>query len=227
MRIAAALLIALAGPAAAQSGPRPLDFDSRVETLEWRDGMTIPLRSTLGASIAVIFSPGETVQAVLVGDPASLDVSVAPHGDAVLLRPLRQPANDILEVRTQLRVYRLRLVLGPPNSVAYAVRFSISAPTSTAASPQVPAPDAATAYALRGEQSLRPSRVSDDGTRTYIEWGPDQPLPAVFGVNALGEEETIDAYVRDGVMVIDRVYNRLVFRMGKRTARADRREAKR
>lgn len=221
MKWAIALTVALAAAAPANL-PQPLGFDSRVETLEWRDGAVLPLRTTAGASLTVIFAPGEAIQTVVVGDPASVEVQVAPQADSLVVRAQRRPASDLIEVRTQLRSYRLRLVLGPANDVAYTVRFSIPSAAQAAAPIAYPPPEAVHLYALKGTASLRPSKVSDDGTRTYIEWAPDQALPAVFAISPLGEEETVDSYMRGGVMVIDRVYGRLIFRIGKHKAQADR-----
>lgn len=81
---------------------------------------------------------------------------------------------------------------------------------------------AMTGYKLSGEKSLRPSRIGDDGVHTYIEWSEDQALPAVFAVNALGEEEMVDGYMRQDIFTIDRVHQRLVFRIGKKLAKAER-----
>ena len=217
--IALTVLVAAAAPA---DVPQPLAFDSRIETIEWRDGAVLPLRSAAGASLTIIFAPGEAIQTVVVGDPAAVEVQVAPQADSLVLRAQRRPVNDLIEVRTQLRSYRFRLVLGPANDVAYTVRFSIPAGAQAAAPIAYPPPEANIFYALKGTASLKPSKVSDDGTRTYIEWAPDQALPAVFAISPLGEEETVDSYMRGGVMVIDRVYGRLIFRIGKHKAQADR-----
>jgi type IV secretory pathway VirB9-like protein len=77
-------------------------------------------------------------------------------------------------------------------------------------------------YKLSGELSLRPARISDDGTHMYLEWTEDQALPAVFALNARGDEEMVDGYMRQGIFTIDRVHNRLVFRIDKKSARAER-----
>jgi type IV secretion system protein VirB9 len=75
-------------------------------------------------------------------------------------------------------------------------------------------------YRLSGEMSLRPARIGDDGIHMYIEWSEEQALPAVFALNALGDEEMVDGYMRQGVFTIDRVYPALVFRIGKKRAKA-------
>ncbi len=75
-------------------------------------------------------------------------------------------------------------------------------------------------YKLSGEKTLRPVRIADDGARTYIEWDPDQALPAVFAVNAQGGEEMVDGYMRAGIYTIDRVIPVLIFRIDKKWAKA-------
>jgi type IV secretion system protein VirB9 len=77
-------------------------------------------------------------------------------------------------------------------------------------------------YKLSGAVELRPAKISDDGTHTYIVWAPDQALPAVFAVNATGTEEMVDGYMRKDVFTIDRIHQRLVFRIDKKFARAQR-----
>jgi len=77
-------------------------------------------------------------------------------------------------------------------------------------------------YKLSGAIELRPVRISDDGTHTYIVWAPDQALPAVFAVNAAGSEEIVDGHMRGDIFTIDRIHSRLVFRIDKKLARAQR-----
>lgn len=98
------------------------------------------------------------------------------------------------------------------------------------AQPPAPAADAIdqqptpvhTLYRLSGDGSLLPFALSDDGTRTYMQWDKDQALPAVFAINAQGEEESVDGYMRSDILTIDRIYQRLLFRIGKRKATARR-----
>jgi type IV secretion system protein VirB9 len=213
--------LALAGSAQGQM-PRALDYDPRIETLEWRAGAELSLRTTAGGNLTMIFSPGEAVQSVVVGDPSAIEVAVAPQTDSLTLHTLHEPRDSSLTVRTQLRDYRFKVAVGPANNVAYAVRFAFEAAPTALPEPALLANTATNPYTLKGEATLRPLRVSDDGQKTYIEWRDDQALPAVFALNAQGEEETVDGYMRQGVMVIDRVYPKLVFRIGKRSAEASR-----
>ena len=223
MKWLALMALALAASAQGQA-PRAHDFDPRIETLEWHSGAELPLRTTAGGNLTMIFGPGEAIQSVVVGDPGAIEVSVAPQADSLTVHTLRAPLDASISVRTQLREYRFKLAVGPANNVAYAVRFAFEGAALAEPEPILPPSSATRAYALKGEASLRPRRVSDDGAKTYIEWQDDQGLPAVFALNAQGEEETVDSYMRQGVMVIDRTYPKLVFRIGKRSALASRSE---
>lgn len=102
----------------------------------------------------------------------------------------------------------------------------VMATTAAAEATDVAASEASTPleilYKVSGDRSLRPIGLSDDGTRTYIRWADSQNLPAVFGMNEQGEEETVDGYMREGVMTIDRVYPRIIFRMAGHKAQAKR-----
>ncbi|MCE7798377.1 TrbG/VirB9 family P-type conjugative transfer protein [Sphingobium sufflavum] len=70
-------------------------------------------------------------------------------------------------------------------------------------------------YKLSGNRELMPSAIGDDGFKTYMQWSPEQPLPAVFSIDALGREEMVNGYMRGDVFTIDRVYDRLKFRIDK------------
>lgn len=82
------------------------------------------------------------------------------------------------------------------------------------------APPGMTTYRLKGAPQLRPIRIGDDGTHTYIEWSSDQPIPAVFALDPRGTEQIVDGYMRGDLFTIDRVYSRLVFRIDKDKAEA-------
>lgn len=64
--------------------------------------------------------------------------------------------------------------------------------------------------------------MSDDGTRTFIEWRPQQAIPAVFAIDETGTEILVDGHMRNGVYVIDAVHRALRFRLGNQSASATR-----
>lgn len=224
MRLAA-LILAFAAPATAVTA-QALTGDERVVTQPYAEGEVVPLRSAAGGFLSIVFAPGERVTNVEIGDPEAVDVSLSGNTDSLLLRTLRAPADPRISVRTDLRSYTFALSAGAPAAATYLLRFSYG-PAQTelaaASSPPLAQPPApAVPYRLTGTRELRPASVSDDGVHTYLTWAPDQALPAVFAINTLGDEEIVDGYMRDDVFTIDRVYAELVFRIGRKTAKARR-----
>lgn len=214
----ALLLAALALPAAAQG----IDPDRRIEVQAWHDGTPIPLRAGLGVIQTVLFIPGETVTSVEVEDPAALQISVAPGGDSLTLKPVTPVRAVAMNVRTNARSYNFSVAIGDGAAVPYVVRLAPPITYIPAPPGMSPVPTAGTPYRLKGDKALRPVKVVDDGKKTFIEWLADQPIPAMFARTNGKDEETVDTYMRGGVQVIDRVYDHLVFRYGKRVAEARR-----
>lgn len=223
------LFLAATAPGAAFAQVQPLMADSRVETFLFEPGKRYVLRTAVDGTVTVILSPGESINQVTLGDPRSFDAAISPQGDSLVLRTLRPVRGTSLAVQSNLRSYEFDVVVGPPNDVAYAVRFGFT-PMSVQPAPMPMGPPdgqlspvaGGSTYQLKGAAALLPVSVREDGRRTYIEWGPDQALPAVFALNSAGDEETVDGYMRGGLFTIDRVHDRLVFRLGKSAARARR-----
>jgi type IV secretion system protein VirB9 len=218
--VALVLGLACIAPAVSASA-QILSGDERVVTLPYREGEIVPLRSAAGGYLAIVFGPGERVLNVEIGDPEAVDLSLPDNRDSLLLRTLRTPVDPRISVRTDMRDYSFALDTDVPGAATYLVRFSYGFARSemTAAAPAIAA---STGYRLSGTRELRPETVSDDGVHTYLTWAADQALPAVFAINPLGGEEIVDGYMRGNVFTIDRVYAELVFRIGRRSAKARR-----
>ena len=77
-------------------------------------------------------------------------------------------------------------------------------------------------YKLSGAVPIRPSLIWDDGHKTFLDWPENIEAPAIFAIDAAGNESLVNSYYRDGKFVIDAVYSRLLFRLDRLAARADR-----
>ncbi|HYD24731.1 MAG TPA: TrbG/VirB9 family P-type conjugative transfer protein [Croceibacterium sp.] len=223
MRLAVALLLSLAPAAvAAQVAPTPGFDDPRLQTVAYDPARPVRLVAFPGANLTVILMPGDRIAQTVISDPSAFDVKVTGAQDSLNIAALRPDAAATLLVDTPLRRYEFDLDTGDGLAAAYVVRFVD--PTGVARPAPVPPAQALTGeYRLSGEETLLPTRIGDDGERTYIEWGKYQSLPAVFGIGNTGQEEVVDGYMREGVFTIDRVYGELVFRVDKKRARARRR----
>ena len=130
-----------------------------------------------------------------------------------------------LDIATQTRNYSFVLRVEPSYAAALVVRFvdenRLDAQAASIAD-QAPVPLGTWHYRLRGDRTVRPADLSDDGYKTRITYAPGQALPAVFAIGPTGEEEVVNGYMRGDVFVIDRVYSELVFRIDKEKATAQR-----
>jgi type IV secretion system protein VirB9 len=226
IRLAAAAVLAVsAAGASAQVAPSPGFDDPRLQTVSYDPSRPVRLVAFPDASLTVMLLPGEQIQRVAVSDPLAFEARATGANDSVSIRPLRADATATLLVDTMQRRYEFDLATGNGLAAAYVVRFvgGNAAPPAASVLAQRVAPAAATsAYRLSGERTLMPSKIVDDGARTYLEWDVYQSLPAVFGIGYNGEEEVVDGYMRDGVFTIDRVYGELIFRIDDKRARARR-----
>lgn len=215
------LLLLFAPPALAQT-PSAEGGDPRLQTIPYDANQVVRLKVATRFQLTVIFGADERVENVAVGDSDAWQVTVNGRGDALFIKPLRANAPTNMTVITDARVYSFEL--SPTYTAAFDTPFTVRfqyPPAVTAQSDRTVAPETGR-YRLSGSRSLRPAAVTDDGERTYIDWGPQQTLAAVFALDEQGEEILVDGVMRDGRYVIDAVHRTLLFRLDRQTARASR-----
>ncbi|MEA1015858.1 TrbG/VirB9 family P-type conjugative transfer protein [Sphingosinicella sp. LY1275] len=212
--------------AAAQPLPPPPTADPRVQTIDYREDQVIVLQAAPGYQLTVELGADERVENVAVGDSGAWQVTANRRGDMLFIKPLQSGVTTNMTVVTDARLYAFDLVplYGPSPEMAYRVRFRY--PAAQGAAPADDAAGEATLiegrYRLSGVRALRPARISDDGRHTYIEWPKDAALPAVYALDARGEETLVNGMMRDGLFVVDSVVPRLAFRIDRQVARATR-----
>lgn len=223
---AASFMLLCAVPLAAQVFPMPGPETPRIQTADWRPGEPLVLTALPQTALTVMLEPGETIQRATLGGSPAWEVSVSAESDSFQITPLAsaEPAN--LTVQTDRRAYSFLLETGVSLQAAYLVRLQFGGGSTFA---QAQAGQSAFdltgldwTYRLRGDQSVRPAAIRDNGQKTVIEYAPGQALPAVFAIGPTGDEEVVDGYMRDGLFVIDRVHEELVFRIDKAKATARR-----
>lgn len=219
---ALAAATALAGPALAADAPRPGAVDPRIRTVAYDPDQVVRLTGYFGIQTMLEFAPDERIENVSIGDALGWQVTPNKKANLLFLKPLDRTAATNMTVVTDHRRYVFELVVAGPKAsakdLAYVVRFLVPAPVFVAAAP--PAPPAApvarnSAYAVKGDAVLQPTKVFDDGAATYFAWPAQADLPAVFVVGADGVEGLANAVVRDGYLVVDQLAPRFVLRSGK------------
>lgn len=209
----------------AQVSPLPSPEDPRTRTVTYSPGASIRLVTFADASMIVLFHPGERIERILLSDGDAFRVAVVGNRDAVELAPLGTGASASMRVASNLADYVFELETGRDPTAAYLVRFvRQQAEPARAAAPQ---PGTGRwDYRLSGKRNVMPRSILDDGSKTFIEFPPNQSLPAIFGIGATGGEEIVAGYMRSGIFVIDRVYPALVFRIDRSEATATRQEGR-
>lgn len=216
------LALCAAAPAAAQVRPTPGTGDPRIQSVSYDANQIVQIQAAPGYQVTLQFGADELIENVAVGDSGAWQVSANRNGGNLYLKPL-QPVPTNMTVVTNVRTYLFDLVPlpGPAPDMAYTIRFtypSAAGPLQSAEAEII----VEGRYRLSGERTLRPSRISDDGQHTYIEFPRDAAIPAIYAVDERGRESLVNGMMRDDLFVIDAVVPRLVFRIDQHTAQATR-----
>ncbi|NCP12225.1 MAG: TrbG/VirB9 family P-type conjugative transfer protein [Sphingomonadales bacterium] len=219
----ALLLIFVPGAAAAQYAPVDTS-NSSTQTVRYAPGITVPLAIPSSQPLTLVLAPDDPIRNVQLTDSEAFRIDVFSATNSLIITPLRDGTMSVMTVITDSRGYRFEMMTVDDGAAASLIKFSYEAPYQPIAV-NVPEPDAPLwAYRLKGDRSVRPTAIADDGQRTYVEYAPAQSLPAVFAIGPTGNEEVVDGYMREGIFVIDRVHSKLVFRIDKEKATAIRQE---
>ena len=76
-------------------------------------------------------------------------------------------------------------------------------------------------WVLSGEKQVGPMQVFSDGTQTWMQWRPNQPLPAILAMQESGYA-VVEYRRQDPYTIITGVYPSLMFRAGHYWAKASR-----
>jgi type IV secretion system protein VirB9 len=225
----------------AQNIPAP-GKDGRVLYI-YGAGMPVVVCSPLRICV-VELEPGEKlVGEPHVGDSVRWEISPASAGNGetamplIVIKPTAAGLDTTMMVPTDRRAYYLRLQSKPDE---YLARVAFSYPENldqewklfqqqqdaAHEKKQIPAntkvlPDAVDIvywdYAIKGgDPTSRPSRVLDDGTKTYIQMPPvtgrtEAPVLVIHGVDG---GEMVNYRVKGDIYVVDRLFNRAALIVG-------------
>jgi type IV secretion system protein VirB9 len=218
-----AIAAALAVPAAAQVEPPAAAADPRIQTVAYNADQVVLLQGAPGYLITVEFGADEQIENVAVGDSGAWQVTPNRRGDYLFVKPVQAVSTNMTVVTTaRTYLFELAPLYAPSPQMAYTVRFSYPGGETESVADEAPTAEARGSYRVSGDRALRPSRIADDGRHTYIEWPRERALPAVYALDAEGRESLVNGAMRDDLFVIDAVASKLVFRIDRHVARAER-----
>jgi type IV secretion system protein VirB9 len=198
-----------------------------------------PLLAAPGRITDIALEPGEALVSanpIAAGDTDRWVIGDTTSGEGetrrvhVLVKPTAGNLSTNLVIYTSRRAYFLEL---RASDRGFLTQVSWRYPSATRATLPAPPPTAVPAvrinappsppplyfgYRIKGPASLRPRQVWDDGTRTYIAFGPKAiatDLPPLFLTGPDGKvAELVNYHVADRTLVVDRLFDRAELRLG-------------
>lgn len=218
-----AVVALLANPVAAEVVPTPGLADPRIQSVAYDPDEVVALRLAEGYAVTIRFSADERIELVTLGDPGAWQTQVSRRADALVVKPSpgAQPTN--LTVITDQRSYAFTLSESGGAALMQPYVLNFVYPTVAQGTSQA-VPEKPVRYELRGDRSLWPESISDDGQFTFLRWADDAALPAVYREDPQGQLALVNGLMRDGVFVLEGVPSRLVFIQGKARAMALRKD---
>jgi type IV secretion system protein VirB9 len=209
--------------AAMRSVPIPGATDPRVQTVLFKEDSVVALRGHYGYQMMIEFGDDERIENVSIGDSIAWQVTPNRRADTLFVKPVEFDASTNMSVITSKRRYAFQLSAEAPNgpgdpSILYRVKFSYppesEAQGGESATSLPPIVVTNQSYSVSGGKTNVPSRVFDDGQRTYFEWPAGAAAPAVFAVASDGSESLVNFVMRGELMVVERVGPAFMLRNG-------------
>lgn len=227
-------------PSARAGATRPPQASAPVEFL-FDERSVYPLVAAPGRLTDIALEPGETlveVNPIAAGDTARWIIGDTSSGEGetrrvhILVKPTAGDLSTNMVINTTRRTYFLELRASDrafltqvhwryPAPAAPPAITPVPAPAGpivAPARPASPAPRLNLAYRIRGPAALRPSRVWDDGERTYVEFPPAAilaDLPPLFLTGPDGKAaELVNYHVAGRVLIVDRLFEAAELRLG-------------
>lgn len=212
---------------AARQRPTRDGFDAARQIYAYEAGALYELYANPNFVSTVLLEPGESLNNIAAGDTSRWMVTQAEaeseHGGRpiVLVKPQTAGLRTNIVLITDRRTYLIEAISQAGG--AYAAEVAWSYPGAEARRLDIPAIDRLNfGYRIRTVRGRTPvwtpTRVFDDGRRTWIEFGVEiaaADMPPVFVVTGEGAE-LVNVRVQGRRYMIDRVFDRAELRLGTR-----------
>jgi type IV secretion system protein VirB9 len=241
-RVEPPLQVLAAANTAARQRPTPDAFNQARHMFTYQPGALFELYTNPNYVSTILLEPGETLNDIAAGDTSRwmvTEASAETESDPrtiVLVKPQTSGLRTNIVLITDRRTYLIEAVSG--GGTAYAAQVAWVYPQNAGATASgLPSIDRLNfSYRIRTVRGRAPvwtpSRVFDDGRRTWIEFPPGvaaADMPPLFVVTGEGAE-IVNYRVQGQRYVIDRLFDRAELRLGARApvvVRIDRQGARR
>lgn len=212
---------------AARQRPAPGRFTAARHVYTFEPGALYEIYTNPNYVSTILLEPGETLTDIAAGDTSRWMVTEAAsetESEArtiVLVKPQTAGLKTNIVLITDRRTYLVEAISQP--DAAYAAQVAWTYPAQfTSGAASTPVDRLNFAYRVRTVRGRTPvwspTRVFDDGRRTWIEFTPGvaaADMPPVFVVTGEGAE-IVNTRVQGARIMIDRVFDRAELRLGTR-----------
>jgi type IV secretion system protein VirB9 len=204
----------------AESIPQGTLLDCRVRTLVFNENQVYRITAYYGYETDVELADNEEIRTVAAGDTVGWQIVSA--GQHLFIKPMAQNARTNVSVITNRRTYLFELVAESPSNrsdMTYLVRFKYPQTNVVLSTRTGEKGDPAAFnfnYKIKGDKSVRPTRVFDDGLFTFFQFdnARNRDLPAIFWVSPDGRENLVNYRMEGNYVVVERTGEKFVLRSG-------------
>ena len=213
------LLLALALFAlTAEVSPRPGPEDPHIQRALYDPEQVVALRGALGWQIMIEFGGGERIENVSIGDSLAWQVTPNKRAKMLFLKPLLKNGGTNMTVVTSVRRYAFALSTGPrERRTPWVLHFDYPPPVVEMVPERPPPPPVKLnfGYVRKGDPSVMPTRIWDDGRQTYFEFAEQTPIPAIFAWGpGKNDESLVNVATRGRIQVVQQMGQRFILRSG-------------
>jgi type IV secretion system protein VirB9 len=208
--------------------PQSVSTDARIREVTYDPSEVYEIKGNYRFTTTIEFEKGETVQYLTLGD--TLAWQAHPMGNRVHLKPVEPHAITNLTVVTDKRTYYFRLTARDTQGkydATYLLRFNYGTDDGIAVNPNALRRPMMTGqfsdsasharnchYSVSGSHTIGLVEACDDGVFTYLEFNKHANLPAIYAVDAQGNEALINYRMEGNYVVVERVASLYTLREG-------------
>lgn len=229
--------------AQAEIKPIPMPADARLVEFPYEPNDTFVVLSRPKSITDIVLHQDEEVIGLALGDTFQWQIKDAKGH--IFVKPLRPNISTSVTLVTSVRTYQFTLQSSPEDGVWYQ-RVSFTYPQllviererqavakrtqdneiarldGQLASPRLSPENLNFDYSINGDASFRPTQAFDDGKFTWIRMPKTQDMPAFFMVAEDGTIELINTHLRGDYVVVQRLVNKLLLKLGKTEVKVER-----
>lgn len=213
-------MTSLLSPVFAAKVPSDGRADPRIKNVNYSPNDVYVIHGHYGYSTHIIFAEDEVIEHLSPGD--SIAWQFNPKNNHLFLQPVEDEADTNLSVLTNKRMYNFELRAGQAahvsdRSLSFLVQFHYP---QDELQKQLMAQEVAQVeekkwiakdfdpenlnfkYSMRGDESIAPNKVFDDGLFTYFQFDESIKTPAIFLVDADKKESLVNYHVKGRYIVV-------------------------